>query len=543
MRRGSSSKSLEGARRSRRRLVESIQKLSCTLPVCKEVEASQQHQQLPCEMMTAGDENPYYFPVAFPEIFGDEIPLKETHHEESSSSRSEKEDAQTQTQPKQQQEAYRIPTPPREIKNPRPGSSLSSSAGAPKVTRPTRTASPVICPPPILKRELVQELAFDDERYTYSPELSLPVEPVEDVKVEQLRSFDKDPGIDQNMQQDPPIGRIQTDESNGGVPMIIQFAIGAHDDGSNATDDFYHQQNFHPVYSDAVEMQSTRTPRGHRQEEDNDSSRDQPSLSSKRSLTHSQSSGRRLGTSNIYRRGPSYATSGSCATPTSPHYSPTISSVHNNNQSSSPSVNNFHFEFEEPSTHRCFKMKSSPGDLKPRYLCSSSARQKMTLSDKLEEELAHTPVAVRHKAHPSISSNTTTRSGATVATTQSTSSVGSRASSSGMRVLDLIQRYDRHSVRDLGLNSSSCDGNSTTRSVPSILKEDTAAFDSCYDFRQAPAMPPPVPLSHLTLNHHHHPEVYNMGASGTVGIVDTSFNTSLDSYYYGDNHQQRVYQD
>lgn len=524
-----SSKSLLEASRRRRRLVESIQKLNCTRPVCKEVEPSYERAGgAGAEMMT--DQNPYFFPVAFPDTFEDEIPLNGDSPESSSCHSQEEEDPQTQ--PKQA-----CLTPPRVKKSTCSESSLSCSAQK-VVTTPTRSVSTSICSPPPVKREL--QLPFDDARYTYSPELS-PVEPEEEIKVEPLRSFDKDPGIDG---EDPPLARIQSDESKGGVPMIIQFSIvkadSDNDDGENesdSADDLHHQQNSHPIHYDFVEAQSTRTPRGHQHEEENDCSRDQPSLSSKRSFEHSQTSSRaRLGTKNNHHaRGPSYSFD-DCVSPPPDHSTAKSSSVNNH-------VNNFHFEFEEPPPHRCFKLKSSPGDRKPSYLCSS-ARQKKTLSDNLRE--LHKPVAVRggsggiyqahQKAHPSISSNAS----ATVATTRSNSSISSRASSSGRRLRDLIQRYDRHSFRDLGLNSStSCDGASTTMSVPSVLKEDAVAFDSRYDFRQAP--PPqlsPSP-SHLTFNHY--PEI-SLNPSETVGMVDTSLDTSFDSCYY-DTDDPQIYDD
>jgi hypothetical protein len=283
--------------------------------------------------------------------------------------------------------------------------------------------------------------------------------------------------------------------------LVIQFAIGGSDEGTEIVHNFEHELTFHPTLNVASEeTQSARTPVGHYHEEENDTSRDQPSLSSKRSRQSKILRNRRLAsyTQQDYE---TYAPSGY------------LNSIASNKC--------FHFEFEEPPMHRSFKLKAvSPGDPKPCSCFLSSARHKKKLSDKLDEVL--NPSTVRGAS----GSNFTTRSGATevtVATSQSTSSVGSRASSNGMRVLDLIQPFDRQEL-DRGPSDSA--SFATPLSAPPMLKQDISCESS--------ALPLPPPLSHFSKQHSQsscfHPDE-------SIGMLDTSLETYYNNrdgqfYYY-----------
>lgn len=430
-----------GCRRSRR-LIESIQKLNCTLPHCKETVDHRQNME--------EDDNPYFFPVVFPEMSEQDVnTLQETFNSSTSCTPPEEPISPTQH--------YHDSLHARTL-NEICLSSVESNTGAKKEYAVATTAyvAPSICSWTHLKGEPQPLLSFDDERYTYSPEPEHPLdeEPSHGAAMKPRLNFDDDLcGCDGDV-PDPPIGRIRTDESSG-VPLVIQFAIGECEGSAEIAQNFCHGQDFSSTHHGSSEdTLSMRTPVGHYQEEDNDSSRDQPSLTSMHSRRSRQS---RI---QHQRRIASYA-SQDCETYTTFECSPSISRPINSITHS----NNFHFEIDE-SPARCFRMKCSPGESKPSRQVLFDARHRKTLSDKLGQ--VQKPVSVRGASL----SNITTRSGATevtVATTLSTSSIGSRASSSGMRVLHLISPYDRQTL-DRSLNDSA--STITPLPISPVLGED-----------------------------------------------------------------------
>lgn len=324
---------------------------------------------------------------------------------------------------------------------------------------------------------------------------------------------------------DPPISRIRTDESSG-VPLVIQFAMGECKASAEIAHNSCRGQTLSSThYASSEDTLSMRTPVGHYQEEDNDSSRDQPSLTSMRSRRSRQSS------IQHQRRIASY-TSQDYETHKSSECSQSIYRSINSVTNS----NNFHFECDE-SPVRCFRMKCSPGESKPSRHVLFDARHRKTLSDKLGD--VQRPVSVRGASL----SNVTTRSGATevtVATTLSTSSNGSRASSSRMRVLHLISPCDGQTL-DCDLNDSA--STITPLPIPPVLGEDRT-----YDMNDSRQAPPKSSIHsgmymHFPEKNCRHTEESPLGngmyvqfpeeasrhTEQSIGMVDTTF----DTYYSG----------
>ena len=482
-----SSKPRGGCRRSRR-LIDTIQKLNCTLPNCKGTVDRRQNIE--------EDENPYFFPVIFPEMFEPDVMLQETFN-----SRTVSTSLDEPTNPTQEycHDSFQTRTSTAIV--------VGNNSGAKNEVAVATTTSVAtsICSQTRLEGEPQPPLTFDGERYTYSPEPPLD----DEAAMEPPLHFDDNLDCCDVDLPDRPIGRIRTDQSSG-VPLMIQFATGESKGGLEIVHGFCREQSFPSTHRAASEdTLSTRTPVGHFQEEDNDSSRDQPSLTSKRSRCSRQS---RI---QHQRRIASYTaqdcetyTPSECSTYTPSECSPSISRA----ISSSTNSNNYHFVVDEPPMHRCFRMKCSPGESKPTSHVAFDAPQRKTLSDKFGE--VQKPASVRGASL----SNTTIRSGTTevtVATTQSTISIGSRASSSGMRVQHLIPPSDWQTLDRCHDDSEST---ITPMSIPPVLREDVAfKWNDC---RQA--------LRKSSRQLHFLDEVCGH-TEESIGMVGTSF----DAYHRG----------
>ena len=459
--------------RRRRRLVESIQKLGCVLPtVGKDIERAEGKD-------ASTSYNPYFFPVAFPETFSDVSGTSNgTNHgieiEAKPSSVAGSESKPRSASPS---------TTPSLRSQKRVGSSPNKKSTASAM--PFRSTRPPTSPRSNRKLQQQQKgeadkwLPFDTQQYTYSFDSSTTSTEGAAAPAEHQSSRSREVNknkvnkiVDLSHIPDPPIAvlddhsesdaRAPLDPSRGGggrVPTMIQFAIG-----------------------------------------------EAPHLRPASSLPSEEPEQAEVGIVPTTTGTPQKITDN--PNTSSLAAAPTLVS-HNGN-----SNNNFLFEFEEPLKHRGFERNDSmDDDVGGAKLQFTNVSPKKTLAAHLS--LAgdgvggglHEPVPIRkgqrYRTHRSNGSGTT-RSGATVATWQSTSSSnGSRASnvtgtttrSTTTRVQDLIHRFGRHDL-------------DTT--VTSTLLE-----HSSYNWRTS-----------------HHPALdTSFGSTNSVGLVDTS----LDTYCYSED--------